>query len=657
MATPSTQQTFDLALQHHQAGRLREAEALYRQVLKQKPFHFNAMHLLGVIANQVGRNDLAVELIRRAIAFNPNFPEALSNLGKVLMDEGKLDESIEACRKAVALRPGFAEAYGNLGNALTEKGETDEAIAAFDRALSLRPKFPEALNGLAVARLKKGEPDEAITACRAAIALRPDYAEVYGTLGDALQKKGELDEAIATYRKAIRLRLNLPRVYNSLGVALLEKGEVDEAVAASRKAIALKPDYPEALSNLGNALKKKGQLDEAIAAYRQAIGLRPGVAEIYNNLGSALRDKGRLDEAAAAYRKAFELKPGVAEFYASLGNVLLAKGQVDEAIVTFREAVALNGDYAEAHFNLGFALLLRGDFERGLSGYAWRWKTPGFPPRALAQPQWSGEPVESRTILVHAEQGLGDTIQFLRYVPLLIARGAKVLLGVPEKLRQIAEGAAGTSYIVKSGEPLPPFDLHCPMLDLPGALGTRLDSIPKNVPYVFAGPSRAEAWRQRLSDAGPGLKVGLAWAGSPTHKNDRNRSIAISQLEPLARVGGAHLISLQKGEAAQQAAKPPVGFCITDWTGELDDFADTAALLANLDLVICVDTAVAHLAGAMARPVWLMLPFAPDWRWMLEREDSPWYPTMRLFRQTSAGNWEGVVRRVVEELRKRVVGD
>jgi tetratricopeptide (TPR) repeat protein len=584
MAQLTIQQAFDLALQHHQAGRLREAERLYRQVLAQQPEHADALHSLGVIAHQVGRNDIAVGLILRAIALNPNLPEAHYNLGIALGDKGQLDEAIAAYRQAIALRPNYAEAHNNLGNALKDKGQLDEAIAA----------------------------------CRRAIALKPNNAEAHNNLGNVLRDKGQLDEAITTCRRAI----------------------------------ALNPNLPQAHSNLGNALKDKEQLDEAIAAYRQAIALNPNLPEAHSNLGSVLRDKGQLDEAIAACCRAIALRPSYSEAHSNLGSVLRDKGQLDEAIAAFRQAVALNPNLPEAHFNLSLSLLTSGDFQQGWEEYEWRWKCKDFPPsrRNFAQPQWDGRPLEGRAILLHAEQGLGDAIQFIRYLPLVVQRGGRIIVECQAELQRLFQTMAGICQVVAFGQPLPAFDLHCPLLSLPRVFGTNLANVPHIVPYLSPDPALVDAWSRRPGSGNRPLRVGLAWAGSPRFKGNRARSLNLQQLAPFAAVPGVKFYSLQKGAAGEQAKSPPVGLELVDLGPDLNDFADTAAVMSLMDLIITTDTSVPHLAGAMGRPVWLMLQFAPDWRWLLERQDSPWYPTMRLFRQSRTGDWDGVIMRVVDAL-------
>jgi len=471
---------------------------------------------------------------------------------------------------------------------------------------------------LALQHRQAGRLHEAEQICRHIVARQPKHAEAHNNLGNLLAEKGQFDEAITTYRQAIALVPNYAEAHSNLGNALTKQGQLDEALAAYRRAIALNPNLPDAQSNLGAVLRTKGQLDEAIAAHRRAIALRPNFPAAHSNLGVALRDKGQLDDAIAAYRQAIEFNPNIADL----------------------------------HYNLAFALLLQGDFQQGWKEHEWRWKFKEFSStrRNLAQPLWNGSDLTGRTILLHAEQGLGDTIQFVRYVPLVAERGGKVIFGGQPQLRRLLQGVPGIAKWLAAGEVIPPFDVHCPLLSLPLAFRTTLESIPSKLPYLFPDPELLRAWRPKLAAYPAQLKVGVAWAGKPTHENDRNRSMTLAQLAPLMQVPGARFFSLQKGEPAAQARTLPAALRLVDWTDDLNDFADTAALIANLDLVISVDTAVAHLAGAMGKPVWLMLPFAPDWRWLLDQSDSPWYPTMRLFRQTVRAEWNSVILRIADAL-------
>ncbi len=389
-----------------------------------------------------------------------------------------------------------------------------------------------------------------------------------------------------------------------------------------RSAVALDANIPEAWANLGNELSNDFQYDEAMDCYQRALKLRPDFADAHCNLGALLQKTlPTLDPAIAAYEKAIAIEP----------------------------------NFALAHWDLGLALLLRGDYARGLPEYEWRWRTETVVvPRKFPQPHWDGGDLGGRTILLHAEQGFGDTIHMARYVPLVAARGGKVILECQPPLRRIMQGLSGAQQVVAAGEHLPAFDVHCPLLTLPLVFRTTAQTIPASVPYVRADRELARQWSERLPPESGHPLVGLVWAGRPENKNDRNRSMRLADFAPLAAVKNARFVNLQLGPAADQIRRSPARLELLDFTSDLRDFADTAALVANLDLVIAVDTAVAHLAGALAKPIWILIPTMPDWRWMLDREDSPWYPTMRIFRQKTRGDWSDVMDRVKHELEKFV---
>jgi hypothetical protein len=379
-----------------------------------------------------------------------------------------------------------------------------------------------------------------------------------------------------------------------------------------------------------------GRLSEAEHIYRQVLGFKSDVVEAHNNLANILKDQGKLAEATTAYRHAIRINPNLAEAYSNMSAALRDQGQYQDAIAASEQAIRLKPGLAEAHFNLAMLLLLMGDFARGWAEFDWRWKRQDVvaPLRQFPQRQWAGEELNGQRLLLYAEQGFGDTIQFIRYLPQVVARGAKVALVCQPELCRLLKSFPGVWQIANGRPPLPEFDVHFPLMSLPRIFGTREQSIPDSMPYIHADPKRVEVWAGFLQDSKQRVRVGLAWAGRPNHPNDKRRTLELRQFGPLASVTGMSFHSLQTGAASIQArmpgrSNPPV----TDFTDRLTDFAETAALIANLDLVITVDTAVAHLTGAMGKPVWVLLPFVPDWRWMLNREDNPWYPTMRLFRQ------------------------
>ena len=427
-----------------------------------------------------------------------------------------------------------------------------------------------------------------------------------------------------------------PEAHYNLGTALMALARPAEAAGHFRRAIALAPDHAKAHGNLGSALRSLGRLTESEEACRRALALAPDSATACNNLGTALADQGRLAESIESFRQAVTLKPDFAEGYFNLGKALQRLGQRAEALAQFRRASGLRPDYAEAQLAEAFLLLVTGDFAHGLPQLEWRWRLPEKTPRNFAPPLWRGENIAGKTILLHGEQGFGDSLMLLRYAPLVAARGGRVVIEVPRALERLVARLAGGPYtVVAAGMPLPSFDLHCPLMSLPLAFGTTVETIPAAIPYFAVAPDAVARWRARFATAA-GMKVGLVWAGNPIHKNDALRSIGLDRLGALLELPGLQWYSLQVGERAADLAKLPGGR-ITDLAAELTDFAETAAAVTALDLVIGVDTAVVHLAGALGKPVWILQPFDPDWRWLLGRVDSPWYPSARLVRQQHAG--------------------
>ena len=557
--------------------------------------------------HQAGRLQAAEQIYRQILALQPNHADAWHLLGVINAQTGNHQLAVDYIYRALRLKPDWAEARNSLGNALKDQGKLEEAVACYRRALELKPDFAQAQNNLGIALRDQGKLDEAVECWRRTLKLKPDYAEAHSNLGNALRDQGKLDEAIACYHQALEVEPDYVEAHNNLGAALQAQGKLDEAITCYRRALEPKPDSAEAQTNLGAALQAQGKLDEAITCYRRTLELKPDFAQARINLGAALQAQGKLDEAMACYRRTLELKP----------------------------------DLAEAHWNQSLLSLLTGDFQRGWAKYEWRWKTKQFQQRDFSQALWDGQVLEGRAILLHAEQGLGDTIQFVRYAALVKQRGGAVIVECPKPLVSLLTSFAGIDRLVGQGEEIPAFDFQAPLLSLPGIFHTVLRDIPAAIPYLFADADLVEHWRRELGGIA-GFKVGIAWRGSPAHVNDRARSLPLSCFETLASLPDIHLLSLQKGAGAEELQEARNHFPVTEAGSRLENFADTAALMMNLDLVITCDTAVAHLAGALGVPVWVALPLVPDWRWLLDRDDSPWYPTMRLFRQKKPRDWAGV---------------
>ncbi|MBI3773666.1 MAG: tetratricopeptide repeat protein [Gammaproteobacteria bacterium] len=573
-----------LAIASHQQGRLQEALAGYQQVLHADPGNFTALHCVGILYGQAGRFDEALAAFTQASVVQPRDFAVHFNRAKALQELKRYEEALACYDKVLLLNPGYADAYNNRGNVLRELRRLDEALASYRRAIELNTNF----------------------------------AEAYHNQGNVLLDLRRHEEALVSFNQAIALAPNNAHAYNSRGLVLLEVLERrDDAVHDFRRAVSIDPDYVEAHYNLGNALKEMRCFEEAKAAFDKAIALNPRFTDAYYSRG-----------------------------------VLLSEQQkFEEALSSFNQVVSIQPDHARAHYNIGILNLLLGKFTEGWPEYEWRWKTEPLKShiRQFKQALWLGEQsLVGKTILVHTEQGMGDVIQFSRYLPMLTAMGAKVVLAAPPALASLMQTLPAEVEVVTQWDQLPEFDLHCPILSLPLALKTTLDTIPAHVPYLSADSQKIIKWDERL-----GVKrmprVGLVWSGSATHANDRNRSIALRALEPLLRLK-IEYHSLQKEVRPEDQLVMAQFPQLQSHADELHDFSDTAALISVLDLVIAVDTSVAHLAGALGKPVWILLPQVPDFRWLLARNNSLWYPTARLFRQQSAGDWGSVIETVKQNL-------
>jgi tetratricopeptide (TPR) repeat protein len=618
---PSIAETLKIGVTHQQAGRLDEAERLYRQVLAASPAHAGAMHLLGLVALQRGRYQAAVQSITQAIGL-----------------DGR--------------RVTF---HVNLAKAYHQWGRLDEAARSYERALGVQPDHAEALNNLGAIRKLQGDLAAAHDCYRRALDARPDYAEAHHNLAVMLESQNQLDEAIARYRRAIECQPQFAEAHYNLGTLLQRTERWDAAAGAYRQAARLRPDDARALNNLGNVYRLQNKTAEAIDCYQQALAVRPDSVEANNNLGSLLQKRGELENAFACYRRAMQADPHRGDTYNNLGNAYQEMGMLDEALDCYNRSLHLEPDAAEPHFNRALIYLSQERFAEGWPEFAWRLKCHYHPQRVLGQPLWDGGSFAGQTLLVHAEQGLGDTLQFVRYLPAARRLGGKVVLEVPPALVRLLAGS-GFREVFAAGSYRAPIDLHAPLLQLPGILYATGEDLPAVVPYLTAEESLVERWQQRLAPLA-GFKVGIAWQGNREYAYDCSRSIPLRHFAPLGAVGGVRLISLQKGFGSEQLAASP-DLEILDLAAQLDGgpdaFIDTAAVMKDLDLVITSDTAVAHLAGALGVPVWVALADVPEWRWFLRREDSPWYPTMRLFRQQALGQWEEVFQRMVAPLERLV---
>jgi tetratricopeptide (TPR) repeat protein len=623
---------FQRARNLHREGQLARAEADYAEVLRLEPLHAAAIHYLGLIALQKGRSAEATRLIARAIDIDPTVASMHFHLGKALHDIRQLEKAVSSFSRAIAIKPDFAQAYCDRGIVLCELDRREEALRDYDQAI-----FTQA-----------------------------DLAEAHCNRGDVLRELGRLHEALASCEEAIRLKPALAAAHNNRGLVLKELRRWEAARASFDQALAIRHEYAAAYCNRGIVLKELSQLQAALADYDRAIAVAPEFAAAYCYRGNLLGQMDRMSEALASCDRAISLAPDNAEAHSSRGALLSRLNQVDAAIASYDRAIELEPGFAQAQLNKAMALLLKGDYANGWCAFEWRWKIPNAAAdgdaRWRARPLWLGsEPVGGKTILLHAEQGLGDTIQFCRYVEALAAAGATVVLEVQAPLESLLASLRGAARIVVQGEALPEFDFHCPLLSLPLAFKTTLATVRAAVPYLRADPEKALFW-QRTLGAKHKRRVGLVWSGGLRLNQPELWSVNSRRNIPLATLlslqhPDLEFYSLQKGfpaegELAQLMAHAPEHDRIIDHTGQLRDFSDTAALIEQLDLVIAVDTSTAHLAGALGKPVWILNRYDTCWRWLLDRTDSPWYPSARLYRQERPGDWEGVVRRVRHDLRR-----
>jgi len=575
------------------------------------------------------------------------------NLATVLWRLGRLDDAARACRRAIVGNPDLAEAHAMFGAIVQAQGDAEAAVQAFERAVALKPEIVTAWVGLANLYNDRNDSDKALAACERADALQPGRADVLNTLGLVRQARREWAAAETALRSAADgVPTGQPRaqIETNLAALFMAQDRPADAAASCRAAIDAAPAYPQAHNILGAALKAGQDLEGAEAAFRQALTLDPTMAAAQSNLGTVYGMRRDWDTALGCYDKALEMNPGSAEAMNNRGNVLHSIGRFDEAQAAFEGAIALDPDYPDPHLNFGLQLLMQGRWAEGWPEFEWRWQTPQMEPfrRPFAEPQWDGAVAPDATLLVHAEQGMGDTLNFIRYAPLAAERVGRLVLECQPSLAALLMDVDGIDAVVPRTEALPAFDFHVPLLSLPGVFGTTTETVPDNVPYLHVPAGTAA----RLPD-GDGLKVGLVWAGNPKNPFDPSRTAGLARLRPLMDVPGCSFYSLQHGDPGDQIASLGLSGQIHDLRPQLTDFAATAALVDQLDLVISICTSVAHLAGGMGAETWVTLSQDADWRWLRDKQTSPWYPSVRLFRQLDLDDWDELAGRVAAALMRR----
>ncbi len=667
-ATPSADAppglTIQAGIEHHEAGRPQLAEAVYRELLASAPDDFDALHRLGVVCYEQGNAAEALPFMQRAVALRPEAHAAHANLGAAYLALGQLDAAHEALTRALVLAPDSDVVCNLMGTVQRARNDVDAARRFFGKALALNPGNAEAANNLGNLAKEARDYPAAEAHYLQAVQVNPRFADAFNNLGALYQGQRELEKAEEAIRQALAIRPDNADALNNLGGVLQERGDLDAAEECLRAALRLQPDLPVALHNLGNVLRMMGRLQEAERHCRRAIEIDPTSAAAFNNLATVLGQRGDLDAAEAACRNALQIDPGCTPVHSNLGSIFRQRGDMRTAESCYRAALRLDPGHPHIEYDLSILALLQENYDEGFELYESRFHCAGrdfaatrhsYRQLAAVAP-WRGEPLSGKRIHVWSEQGLGDTLMMMRYLPLLKARGAGHLSVQcePALERVIASLVAVDEVITRPGAvPEGTTDFHCSMMSLPHRFGTRIDNVPNTVPYLHVPEALVSHWRGQLAGFTK-PRIGLAWAGNRTLRDDTQRSIPLKQLAVLFRHPQVQMVSLQKGEAGREWADH--GSMGSESIEQCKDFADTAALVSNLDLVIAVDTAVAHLAGALGKPVWLLNRFGSEWRWGLEREDSPWYPTLRQFRQRNRGDWSDGIDRVDRALSARWPG-
>lgn len=665
-----------------QLGRFADSEALLARALELTPDHAEAWSNRAIALQNLGRLPEALAAFDRAVAVRPDYAEGWFNRGNLLRMTGKMDEALDCYDRAIALVPSYAKAHNNRANVLKNLGRFAEALHSYDQALQTHEPSADIYNNRGTVLKNLGRLDEALDSYDRAIALEPANAQSWHNRGNALRQMGRSDLALESYEQALKHNDGFAVAWCSRGNLLRDLKRpadaltsFDKAIALDQKyaaawcnranalrdlkrpvdalhscdtALALHPDYAEAHVNRGNAFKDMRRYDKALACYDAALALNPTLFEALNNRANTLRRLMRLEEALTVIDAAIAAHPNFSKVYSNRGNVLIDLGRLDEAGQSLRHAIELDPSVPAFHWNLALLELVKGNFAEGWKLYEWRWKRDGAKKRDFGKPVWLGEePLAGKRLLIHAEQGYGDTIQFARYVPMAVQAGAEVVFEVQKSLRPLMAGIAGCT-VINRGDPLPEYDLHVPVMSLPLAFGTTLQTVPAQLPYLAVDDTRRQAWAVRL---GPKTapRIGLAWSGKSEHNNDLNRSIALERLAPLLALPFEFHVLQNAVRPADQAALERFGQ-LRNYGASLTNFAETAALAGEMDLVIAVDTSLAHLAGALGVPTWVLIPFAPDWRWMTGRTDSPWYPTARLYRQPALQDWDSVIAAVCRDV-------
>jgi len=688
MSSQSIDNLFHQSLLLQQAGKILEARANIKKILKKIPAHIEALHLIGLTYIQTREFEKAIAAIKRVVTIKPTYAEAYFNLGNAYSEMQRFEEAIEAFEKTLLINPDHWKASCNLGNMHYMQKRMDEAITCFKRAITINPDFAEAYIGLGVVYGDLKRFGEAVSLYSQAIALNPQVSDAHNNLGFSYLELERYQEAIASFKKAVALNPAYVDAYIGLARSFIALKQPHEAVSSYKNAFSIRPDpecayelanllmlnelkqfedavtyykhflsanphFSDAQISLGIALDYLLRFDEAVTTFEKILEIEPDNCPALNNLGNALVKLKRPEEAIARYQQALNILPQFHEAHNGLGNALKEFGRIDEAIDKYEQALAINPEFTQASWNRALMYLLQGNFQQGWLDYEQRWKleeTVALP--HTPYPRWLGEEdISGKKLLLQAEQGFGDVIQMVRYVDLLIEQGAECWIQCAQPVVKLFSRSFPDAHVIDTSDYPIPCDYHLPMMSLPSAMKTFTESaIPNKVPYLKADPERLSYWKSEFKSSS--LKVGLVWRGDPNHGNDHNRSAKLPAYLPLIAENPAiHFVTLQKDLTAKELELLSDHANVSILDAELIDFDESAAVISALDLVITIDSAPAHLAGALAIPTWVLLPFIAEWRWHMDRSDSPWYPTTRLFRQEAIDDWPSVMNEVNVELK------
>lgn len=641
---------FENAVAAYNAGDLPTASAHCQAKLRSKPGDFATLHLLGIIQSKSGSFTAALHTFDEALALRPRDADLHNNRGGALSGAKRYDEALSAYEKAIEIQPSYAGAHNNRGCVLMEMQRYEDALSSYGNAVVLDPDNAEFVNNLGRALTKLRRYQDALDCFEDALGLQRDYDEAQINRGITLNELKRYDEALTCFDLVLARRSDHADALLNRAYTLHNLEHFEEAIEAFNHLLTLHPERPEALLGRGLTLTKLKRFGQAFANYEAASVQKANFVDVVIARATTLCEMDRADDAIADLDHLLAVRPDYADAHKARGVALMQVERLTEAMASFQRAIESRVDESDAAWNLGYLLLLHGDFDRGWRHYEARRIRKGTIWTKLQGPEWRGEPLRGKRLLLYAEQGYGDTLQFARFVRTASRMGAEVFYGVYGPLAELFLSMDEQLTVVRNGERLPSYDYHAPIMSVPFILGLREKQIPNDVPYLRAEPARIESWKTKLPQSS--FRVGIAWQGS---RADPERSMPLSAFAPLSRIPGVTLISLQKADGLDQLAELPEGMTVetlgADFDASPDAFLDSAAVMMNLDLIVSIDTGLAHLAGALGRPVWVVLKKIPDWRWMLDRSDSPWYPTARLFRQKQKGEWAPVMEEVAAALR------